>query len=164
MFPAWSSAENHINGFNINQKKHTHTHTTVPHRHRMCVSSFGISLHRDTKAQFVYYRVCFFRGKWELCHIQRSASATAYSVWEYIAFLDKHLFVFSCCVVIDFSFLANYSPNSSSVKNKQQTYILEQRAKRNKLAVIRDYILPNFLSQFCFSVPVHYPYCHLTDV
>lgn len=36
--------------------------------------------------------------------------------------------------------------------------------ERNKLAVIRDYILPNFLSQFCFSAPVHYPYCHLTDV
>lgn len=97
MFPVWSSSRNHINGFNINQKQKNTQQSLfwrhLPHRHSMrwILSLFGISLHRNKKARFVYYWVCFFRGKWELCHIQRSARATAYSVQEYIAFLGKYL-------------------------------------------------------------------------
>lgn len=97
MFPVWSSSRNHINGFNINQKQKNTQQSLfwrhLPHCHSMrwILSLFGISLHRNKKARFVYYWVCFFRGKWELCHIQRSARATAYSVQVYIAFLGKYL-------------------------------------------------------------------------
>lgn len=40
-------------------------------------------------------------------------------------------FVFSCCVVIDFSFLANYSPTSSSVR-KNNKLIFQNSARKKQ--------------------------------
>lgn len=97
MFPVWSSSRNHINGFNINQNKKTHNSLSFGGIYLIAIACVGSSVYlaflcvETKKARFVYYWVCFFRGKWELCHIQRSARATAYSVQEYIAFLGKYL-------------------------------------------------------------------------
>lgn len=81
----------------LTKNKKTHNSLSFGGIYLIAIACVGSSAYlaflciETKKARFVYYWVCFFRGKWELCHIQRSARATAYSVQEYIAFLGKYL-------------------------------------------------------------------------